>query len=253
MLSVLNAHLKQPAVTGLGAALRSVRTKRGKSLEQASREMRVRPDYLEALEEESFEMFPDDVYVRGFLRSYARYLGLSQEKCISVYEQGHGRRTRPAPVEKAPGVRPSEFVELTERKRASWFLVAFAAVIVLAAAAAVGILSRSTAVPEPARVASPPLVPVVDQTVQVGVDPHQEVEVTVVIDGEEQVFTLQEGEARSFEAGESITIRLSEGDLADLVVNGHRVKQAGERHQPYEATFTPASFREAASPAAPGS
>jgi cytoskeletal protein RodZ len=252
MLSALNAHLKQDTVTGLGRALRTARTRAGKSVEQASREMRVRPDYLEALEEESFEAFPDDVYVRGFLRSYARYLGLSQEKVISVYEQGHGRRLRPAPVERAPGVTPSEFVELTERKRASWFLAASAAAIVLAAAAAVGILSRSTAVPEPARVSGPPAASGVDRTVQVDVAPNQEVEVAIVADGEEQTLTLREGEARSFEAEREITIRLSEGGVVDLVVNGHRVQQAGERHQPYQATFTPASFREASSPAAPG-
>ncbi|HEX2025849.1 MAG TPA: helix-turn-helix domain-containing protein [Actinomycetota bacterium] len=69
--------MKQETGIGLGRALRTAREKLGKSLETASRETRVRTEYLEALEHERFEALGSDVYIRGFLRSYARYLGLS--------------------------------------------------------------------------------------------------------------------------------------------------------------------------------
>ena len=61
------------------------------------RETRVRPDYLEALEREDFEALGSNVYVRSFLRSYARYLGLSHEKVIAAYERAFGGEA-PAPA-----------------------------------------------------------------------------------------------------------------------------------------------------------
>jgi cytoskeleton protein RodZ len=236
--------MKQDTEAGIGRALRVARQRLGKSLEHASRETRVRADYLEALEQERFEALGDDVYVRGFLRSYAKYLGLNHDKVITVYERTSGRPTpSPAPVERAPGVGPTEAVVLTERRRPSWLLAAGAAVIALSAAAAVGLLSRSTAVPEPAPRSAPPLVPVLPKTVQVGVAALQTVDVVIVADGERETFTLDEGESRSFEAEDAITVGLSEGETVTLVVNGHELHTVGERRAPYEDSFTPDSFR----------
>ena len=86
---------------GIGRALRKARLRRGKSLEVASRETRVKPEYLQALEAESFDVLLGDVYVRGFLRSYARYLGLNPQKVVSAYERVYGR---PTPASIAPGM-----------------------------------------------------------------------------------------------------------------------------------------------------
>jgi cytoskeletal protein RodZ len=79
--------MKQETETGIGRALRAARQRRGKSLEEASRDTRVRLDYLDALERERFDALGSEVYVRGFLRSYARYLGLKHDKVIAVYER----------------------------------------------------------------------------------------------------------------------------------------------------------------------
>ena len=87
--------------TGIGPALRRARLSRGKSIEEASRETRIRPDYLQALERERFEALIGDVYVRGFLRSYSTYLGLNPDQVLTVYNRHFGppRPTLPeAPV-----------------------------------------------------------------------------------------------------------------------------------------------------------
>jgi cytoskeleton protein RodZ len=244
--------MKQDTGIGLGRALRTAREKLGKSLETASRETRVRAEYLEALEHERFEALGSDVYIRGFLRSYARYLGLSHEKVIGVYERAVGRRTPPpAPVERAPGVGPTEAVILTENKRPNWLLAAAAALVVLAAAGAIGILSRSSAVPTPAQVDPPPVLPVVPRTVEVGITAHRENQFEVIIDDESPItFTLAEDEARSFEGQRTITVRAAEGGVCELFVNGKKAS-CGEQHAPFENTFTPDSFREQPSPAGP--
>jgi hypothetical protein len=246
--------MKQETETGIGRALRAARQKRGVSLEEASRETRVRLDYLDALERERFEALGSEVYVRGFLRSYARYLGLKHDKVIAVYERAYGaEQPGPSPVERAPGVTPTEAVVLTEKKRPNWVLASLVGLIALAAAAAIGLLNRDTSVPQPADVGEPPAVAVVPRTVEVGLTAHQDIDVEVVIDGDlVERFRLEEGQGRSFEGEESITVRLSEGGVTDHIVNGHLRKTPGDRHAPFEITYTPDSFRETSSPSSPG-
>ena len=244
----------QSTGTGIGRALRSARQRQGKSLEEASRDTRVRSDYLEALEREDFERLRGDVYVRGFLGSYARYLGLSPEKVIAAYERVY-RRTRPAPapVEQAPGVGPTEAVILTGgNRRPSWLLAAGAAAVVLVAAAAVGLFSARNSVPPAAGDSEPE--PAVEQapTVRIGMVARQPVEVEVRIDGgEPSTEQLEEGEALSFEGQDRINIHLSDGGAVTMEVNGEDLGRPGESGTPFEDTFYPSDFREESSPSPP--
>lgn len=57
------------------------------SLEQAEEQTKIRRKYLEALEEEAFDVLPGRVYVRGFLRNYARFLGLDAEALVARFEE----------------------------------------------------------------------------------------------------------------------------------------------------------------------
>lgn len=68
----------------LGELLRSTREALGLSLAQAEEDTRIRRQYLEALEEEDFGRMPARVYVRGFLRNYALYLGLNPEEVLAL-------------------------------------------------------------------------------------------------------------------------------------------------------------------------
>ena len=56
--------MQQPVAVGVGAALRKVRTSRGLSLEEASRDTRVRREFLEAIEQNDFDRLLGDVHVR---------------------------------------------------------------------------------------------------------------------------------------------------------------------------------------------
>src|SRR5437867_718991 len=70
---------------------------RGKSIEEASRDTRIRAEYLQALEREAFGSLRGDVYVRGFLRSYSSYLGLNPDKVVSVYVRSTGKTVADVP------------------------------------------------------------------------------------------------------------------------------------------------------------
>src|SRR5437660_7898674 len=98
----------------------------GKSLEEASRDTKIKPDYLQALEKESFESLRGDVYVRGFLRSYSSYLGLDPDKVITAYRGNLwapiGRRRDPR-TEQAPPISTEPPKQLrTLHRRANWKL-----------------------------------------------------------------------------------------------------------------------------------
>lgn len=94
----------------IGAKLRRRRESRGLTIEQAEAATKIRGRYLEALEAGRPEVIPGEVFARGFLRSYATYLGLDADELVDAYkawqesvaaaqhpEPGPGRRRRPPP------------------------------------------------------------------------------------------------------------------------------------------------------------
>jgi cytoskeletal protein RodZ len=75
---------------GIAAMLRRARMRRGTKIEVAARDTCISIGYLSALEEGApLGAFPAPVYARGFLREYARYLGLDPEPLVDRYWEGH--------------------------------------------------------------------------------------------------------------------------------------------------------------------
>src|SRR5262245_8016915 len=69
----------------IGGSLREARLKRGLSPADVQKAIRIRDRYLQALEEERWELLPGDAYVKGFLRTYADYLGLDGSLYVDEY------------------------------------------------------------------------------------------------------------------------------------------------------------------------
>ena len=70
-------------MAGIGQLLRETREAKGLTLDDVEQEIRIRSSYLEALENEDYDRLPGAVYVRGFLRNYARFLGVELEETPS--------------------------------------------------------------------------------------------------------------------------------------------------------------------------
>jgi cytoskeleton protein RodZ len=85
---------------GIGHLLERARRKRGMSLEDAERATRIRKDYLEKLESDDHAAMPEPIYVRGFVRAYANYLGLDGDRLASqvAFWQERRHRTRRGPL-----------------------------------------------------------------------------------------------------------------------------------------------------------
>lgn len=80
----------------IGDILRRVRVHRGEDLESISEYLRIRPNFLYALENSRYEDLPADAYVIGFLRTYSLYLGLDGKGAIDQYRREMaGRRRKP--------------------------------------------------------------------------------------------------------------------------------------------------------------
>ncbi len=82
----------------LGETLRRARSAKGITLEDAERVTRIPRKYLEALELENFGILPAPVYARGFLRSYAGYLGLDANDLLPFFPVGHVDEPRLDPL-----------------------------------------------------------------------------------------------------------------------------------------------------------
>lgn len=229
---------------GIGRALRKARLRRGKSLEVASRETRVKPEYLQALEAESFDVLLGDVYVRGFLRSYARYLGLNPQKVVSAYERVYGRPT-PASIAIHPASGIDNGIDTpSSRRLTAWMLAAGAALIVLISAAAIGLISRSASTPSPAGGSPPPAVAARVSEVQVDMLAEVPGAATVTVDGEVKFNGLLDaGEAHSFTGTENIDVHLDSGNTVSLRVNGTDLETPGLPGHDYDRTFVPSDFR----------
>jgi cytoskeleton protein RodZ len=65
------------AVFDIGRSLREAREHRGLSPEDVQKSLNIRERYLTALEEERWELLPGEAYTKGFLRTYAEFLGLN--------------------------------------------------------------------------------------------------------------------------------------------------------------------------------
>ncbi len=69
----------------IGKALREAREARHLSLEEAEDKLKIRSRYLKALEEENFDILPERVYARGFLKTYTQFLGLDTENILQEF------------------------------------------------------------------------------------------------------------------------------------------------------------------------
>jgi hypothetical protein len=113
----------------IGNSLREARLRQGLEISRIEAETKIRGKYLRALEEEQFDVLPGDTYVKGFLRTYADYLGLDGQLYLDEYN------SRFAAVEELPFAQSA-----TPRKRQRRRVESNLVVVALAAIVAVTVL-----------------------------------------------------------------------------------------------------------------
>ncbi len=124
-----------PANT-LGSWLREHRLAAGFELEQAAEETRISHGYLGAIEADRFDVLPAPVYVRGFVRLYARFLGIDPEDAVDRLPDN---LPEPPGLDPLPGLRLREGVGALPAVGRRWALLAALAAIVLVATLIFGV------------------------------------------------------------------------------------------------------------------
>jgi transcriptional regulator with XRE-family HTH domain len=80
---------ESPTSPGLriGDALRSARERRGLTLAEVEAQTKIRGKYLRALEAEDWDVLPSAAYVKGYLRTYARLVGIDADALVDEYRR----------------------------------------------------------------------------------------------------------------------------------------------------------------------
>ncbi|HEY7949689.1 MAG TPA: helix-turn-helix domain-containing protein [Solirubrobacterales bacterium] len=121
----------------IGAILREARMRRGIELSEVEAVTRIRPGYLRAIEGEDWGALPGGVYARGFIRTYATFLGLDGNRLAAEYRESVEGGSGAAHDLTPNAVRPSPGPRSGAATRLSW--VAVAGVVLLGAIAIVAL------------------------------------------------------------------------------------------------------------------
>ena len=246
---------------GIGDALREAREAQGRTQQDAAQSLRVRSDYVEALESEQFDVFGADTYARGHLRNYATWLGLDPAELLHLYDRYVRTDDQTAHhIADAP-------VSLKAREPLpQWVLVLGAGIAVLAAIALVGLLGDRT--PDPADVSivdetSPTPSPTVSASPspQVTAEPSPSVAPTPTFDGIEMLLivearcyleitadgqshprsgqVIEAGETIEVQADEQVTVRYGNAGGVIVEINGQTYGRPGGNGEVVEITYGP--------------
>ena len=90
---------------GIGTILKKERESKKITLEQVEEATKIRRKYLEAIENEKFEVLPGEVYVKGFVATYLKYLGIKDRADVAEI-----LKPKPAPVDISEQIAAAEQV-----------------------------------------------------------------------------------------------------------------------------------------------
>lgn len=131
----------------IGNRLREARESIPASLYQASRETKIRLDFLESMESDNFRFVSGGPYVKGMLRAYGRWLKLDETNLCEEFSETYGKR------EPSVSQMVKEPTRVPPRAKPRWLLAAGAAAAVLLLLSLIGVMTPDS------KVAAPPAVP----------------------------------------------------------------------------------------------
>jgi hypothetical protein len=114
----------------IGTSLREARLRRQIEFAEAEYGTKIRSKYLRALEDERFELLPSHTYIKGFLRSYADYLGLDGQLYVDEYNSRYVVGEEDAPVRVARRV-PAARARRAERRESKLVVLALLGIAIV--------------------------------------------------------------------------------------------------------------------------
>ncbi len=252
----------------IGETLRQARIDKGVSLVEAERATFIRHRYLEALEQDDTAALPALVYTRGFIRTYAEYLGLNPQSMLDLHQPP---RHRDAPPRLRPMAQPPA---KGQPLPLMYPLVVGGAVLAvllllylrtdtfnpesgssLAGASATGVATRAglqpgalispgalLRTPSPGATAEPTvadLTPTPIEGVLVVAVVSGDTWVEAWVDGESEFAEIVEGgERKTLQGSQSVRLRIADAAAVSVTVNGEQQAPLGADGQAVEASWS---------------
>jgi cytoskeleton protein RodZ len=231
-------------VESFGARLKKERQQRKMTLDEIAASTKIGTRFLRALEEEHFEQLPGGIFNKGFVRAYARHLGIDEAQAIADYMAAAGASQ--------PENKPEEAAEPVVWKeeasngaaRVPWGLFAIALLIVAFGFALWGFhtqesrpqVTRGAPVPSPPGRSPRPAAP---GAFLVLVKAHDDSWLTITADGKEvmQEELLAASGEKSVEARKEIVIKAGNVGGLDFSFNGKKLPAQGEDGEVKILTF----------------
>jgi len=229
----------------IGNSLREARLRRGIDIAQAEVATKIRGKYLRALEDEQFELLPAQTYVKGFLRTYAEYLGLDGQLYVDEFNSRFVAGDEQEPRPRRSNARPQR---RNRRSETNLVLIALAAIVILTVIVfsawkwSGGTTNAQTPPPAAATKKNQPPAPLLEVTGTQGstqLTVHAgSAEGPVKFDG-----TIQQGDAPRAIRGSRLWVAISAPENLSIRVRGVLVHVPGS--QPRVIIVTPTGWRPA--------
>ncbi|MEA2599938.1 MAG: hypothetical protein QOF89_930 [Acidobacteriota bacterium] len=244
----------QTESSSFGDWLRRQREMREISLRDIADRTKISLRYLEAMEADRFDLLPAPIFAKGFLREYARYVGLSPDDVVNHYlSVKHPEELEAASREdtKVTRVKPKPLDPGQPPVRRNWsygLLLALVGLILLVLVAAAAWfadrrheqpsssrqappLAAAPPAPAPRPAASTPVPPPQPAApLEVSLDFTQDCWVSALIDGKNRLAEQRvQGEALQLEAEKSIVLTLGNAGGVEVQVNGYPLELGKKR------------------------
>jgi cytoskeletal protein RodZ len=95
-----------------GELLRQTRLENDYSLDEVSAATKIQKHYLKSLEKNEFDKFPSDVYTKGFIQNYSKFLKINPNKVLALYRRSQGEN-KPKDFTEGPQIKKQPKVVLT--------------------------------------------------------------------------------------------------------------------------------------------
>jgi cytoskeletal protein RodZ len=226
----------------LGERFRAAREQRGLTLSEVAEHLRIRSVYLAAIEDENWSAIGAPVYTRGFLRTYARYLGLDPEEAVAEYNRASGAATTPEPSH--PLISPREPRSLGPliwiASAVALALIGFVVYLYVSPVRVQQTAATVTAAPSgaPATPAAPTATPVgLPQTQTLAIHLTAPSWLRVTVDGNVSIEgTFPAGTTKTFH-GKSALVRVGNAGGVEIKVDGKTVGKLGGPGDVAEKSF----------------
>lgn len=261
----------------IGGDLRRARIARKQSIEDISRATKINASLVRAIESDAFDRLPGGLFTRGFLRAYAREVGLDPDEIVARYRAefesiatAEAEPTGPAPNEPSPSVRTAIDID-GDTARSRQMQVLQLCIILLIVALYFAVTRRPS---RPAQSDAKPVAPVVatskpetpvatngtvvaepkpDQPLALELRPQGPCWVEATADGKRVIGKLMDaGQRETITIRDDVMLRIGDPGAFAFTIDGVPGRPVGEAGQPawvrinrqnYKTFLQPASDR----------